>query len=907
MLVTRHLLDSLALALLAGLLAAVLHPAVLRAGEPLIARLAELGYWTVLATVAATALGMGIAKPALAWSWVQSIRAFPRHVGLWFKVGAGVVAWWLVAGGSPHPGGLLLLAIAIVGGAAAGVAISTLRKRCAEHERPSASEWPPDDGPVKDEDESRVPEHADVAARLLNRLGLETDSASVHPPTLALIGSYGSGKTSICHLVEGRYRREKRDRQLAPTCFCWFEAWQYTTPEAAVGGLVETATRTILARCDAPELWRLPQAYAASIHEVGGKWLRAALPLVSGCRSPDGSLRAIGSVLERLGWRLVIFIDDLDRIEAEGRAVQQAIIRALNVLQGVPRVQYVVAVGSAQAHGADGAPALLDLLKLTRFQELVPTLAPSWVMQQLRDDRDCAKGDDTIVCPWARRKPRSLDPLGSPQWPHYKEAQPVAAVLAELIDTPRVLKSVLRETRAIWDGPLRGELNWYDLLLISALKAAEPRTYEWILRDWGLFVHGRAPSIPQADASKKEADAAEMMTHVRGTLQRSTLQRQEAVAKALCLLFPEFASGYSLPWADLRCRELPLDQGLGTSPWTGRSYLERFASGQLDPSDVPDQPTLRFTRHAMDQDIDPEAVRSMFLDSLEKLGGPLEKLVQFGHLLSLEKAMAICDVILDWMADPRRTRAWCAELPELVSYYDPSMYHLGEVVKAAGRQAGTKNAADTVARWLEQVIDRYSQSAWQIPGTLLARLALGAFDACGIKEAEAQALARRLAGALRRDYIDGNRPLLEAIGQDLFSVYGFVQCLRADAEEYAAIRRQLTERLLDQADQDQTHRLKQSVVICLVQTAHRGTGDPEPPLEAYRFPVDGKENDRALELALVIPALRRWASVELPDPRARKAFAAVRQHYGIGDDASAAGAGSAAVAAGADAHGGRAE
>ncbi|MCX5672237.1 MAG: hypothetical protein NTU94_13045 [Planctomycetota bacterium] len=36
---------------------------------------------------------------------------------------------------------------------------------------------------------------------------------------------------------------------------------------------------------------------------------------------------------------------------------------------------------------------------------------------------------------------------------------------------------MLRETRAAWEGGLRGEINWYDLLRANAVKVAEPRGF----------------------------------------------------------------------------------------------------------------------------------------------------------------------------------------------------------------------------------------------------------------------------------------------------------------------------------------------------------------------------------------------------------------------------------------------
>jgi len=68
--------------------------------------------------------------------------------------------------------------------------------------------------------------------------------------------------------------------------------------------------------------------------------------------------------LERLGLRLVIFVDDLDRLEKSAPNAQQAIAQALNQLQNVSNIQYVVAIGPTLTSLVDDKIVTLDLLNL---------------------------------------------------------------------------------------------------------------------------------------------------------------------------------------------------------------------------------------------------------------------------------------------------------------------------------------------------------------------------------------------------------------------------------------------------------------------------------------------------------------------------------------------------------------
>ena len=123
-------------------------------------------------------------------------------------------------------------------------------------------------------------------------------------------------------------------------------------------------------------------------------------------RNPEDIIRALQDVLLRIDKRVIVFVDDFDRLESKSKETQQAIAAALNQLQNLTTVQYVLCVGPMR----EGSGA--DLLKLTRFQELVPEVSGQEVVERMRDLRDEAiRGEQDVYYLWDLMKGGSDDPL----------------------------------------------------------------------------------------------------------------------------------------------------------------------------------------------------------------------------------------------------------------------------------------------------------------------------------------------------------------------------------------------------------------------------------------------------------------------------------------------------------------
>jgi len=904
-LVLVHALDSAILAATAGVIVALLSPWLATAFQPVVKTLVPLGVWGNFCLAILALLSVGALCPRHLLAIVRGLRRFPIHFGLIVKVvlALGVCFGVLLATSEvDQPGAMLLcllrLALAALLGLIAGYCCARITlgwKASQAPGRPHAvmrntsfiggfsTQWMVDDLPIDCEGSNLFPSHGDAAERILNRLLTRPECNSWALPSIAIMGAYGSGKTSLCNLVRDRYfQRRQAGTELPNLLFCRYEAWQYLTGEAAARGLVETATQAILAVADIPELLRLPDQYVAAMKDGGVTLPRFAASLLGSNTAPTTVLSAIGKALERLNIQLVVFVDDLDRIEEKAVQVQQAVTQAINQLQNVPNVQYVVAVGPPRAASYGGSVVTYDLLKLTRFQEIVPKPKPQRIANLLSEARNEALKDTAVYFPWAEVHEEDKDPFAwNEMFAFVMPSGPLSA-LAELLDTPRAIKAALRETEASWNNGLKGEINWYELLLACTLRVAEPALFEWIERDTDLFLSG--PSIIERmnqNVDEKKARGEELRNAVLNSLQRSGIPRQEAVLSVIKQLFPAFAShigdgrgGSDVPhWR----------QGIGYRPPSGRPYIERFLSGCLAEGEIPDQPTLQFIRHIMQNQIDKSTFQSMYLDSREKLTGSMSRFVQFSGLLSLDKALEVCNVIVEWVAEPAHARQW--HTPR--DYPRDMMGDVYEIIMRSDdrslrqfldSQRRYETRERQITSWLEANIAQYATTALALVGALLELFATpGNWNKWAGSENIVKDLWRRFACELRDAFVLGDTPLPSYFTADLLAIRRLVHALRS-ADDYASFRSRLTRKLVDQADNDKTNGLKASVVFSLVEY-ERSVTKEECVAEQYVFGVNKEANDILFDIPLIMGALRRWSGTVLPDPVAQKAFDKLLTEY----------------------------
>jgi hypothetical protein len=769
-------------------------------------------------------------------------------------------------------------------GLLAGGIFASLVKKIRRHSKTVISKqtdeqgldaWLADDKPIEYENESCFPQHCAVARRILKKLLSKPNKEFPVLPNVALIGPYGSGKTSICNLVEDIYSKEKNTQRYPEMIFCRFEAWQFLSAEAAVKNLIDVAAREVLRLADFPELWRIPQKYVEAIKASGSSWSSICGILFGGSDDPEEIVSIIGDALVRLNVRLVIFVDDFDRIEEDTFATQQAVAKALNQLQILPNAQYVISVGptfDVKNRNTTNKPSR-DLLKLTRFQELVPKIDAGEVISLIRKHRDNAMKDSSCYFLWAEIKEGESDPLTyNPLLRRFISILGYSGKLTQLIRKPRQFKSVLRESHAAWEAGLKGEIDWYDLILTNALKVAEPAVFEWIARDRDVFVEEPIEHISGDQSQQYKKYCEELEKQLSDCIESNDPRRYEMIKETVCTLFPAFGTKLNAK-KNMLVPMYEWSQKIACCPNHGQEYIERFFAGVVPDGDIPDQPTLQYIRKVTPGSFNSTEFATKYLSSREKLTGSLNKIVQFAGLIPRRLAYKICETILDWIADPEHAKVW----PEPEKYiYDmlPDVFTILDNADSRLRVPGRDDCvADKKEEWFIRAVQLYTRK----DPLLSSAIVKGAIKrGYGSDKLPKVLLEHFEAGFLKEE----ERLLLPAVSVSRYALAWLLDRL-SKYDGYENFRTELTQKLISEANYDKTNKLKERIVISLISTSHPARSG-EIPIESYTFSVEKQTNERNYDMNLIIPALKKWHTVNWSDEIAKRVFSLLKQEYNVG-------------------------
>ena len=160
--------------------------------------------------------------------------------------------------------------------------------------------WLRDDSPV-DTPAMDLFHHDDVARRMAERLS-QSDAA----PTMALIGSLGSGKLTIGKLVEYRLRNVRHVRLIH------ISLWPFDSTETAVRGILRAIIGELGRHVNVLPLVGLSDDYVTAVEKTAGRYGGIAR-LLRGTSDPEEVLQQFSGIACAAGLRLVLWIEDLER------------------------------------------------------------------------------------------------------------------------------------------------------------------------------------------------------------------------------------------------------------------------------------------------------------------------------------------------------------------------------------------------------------------------------------------------------------------------------------------------------------------------------------------------------------------------------------------------------------------
>jgi hypothetical protein len=532
----------------------------------------------IMLAIADVDIRLALARYAARWGLRHPLTYPP----LWVSGFAGTGMTLLVVGGSSQVRASLRLADdlaavlleigAIFAGCAAAVlgvaAVAATRRGKAKSPPPAAAErlalssfeslreWLRKDQPVVTAADDAFGLAA-IADRVARRL------ASCPPPAQAIVGHYGSGKSSLLelvtqilqHLPEGRRVRLVR-----------VALWPYDTSRAAVEGVIQALVDALGEENDVVALRSVPAAYADAMSAVNG-WL-GALARIHGVQTPTSTLKAIDRVAIATGLQYVVWIEDLERFAGGHEPDEEKLnpIRALLYdLDQLEAVSVVTATTSLSLR--------FDLEKIARFVEEIPRLPELPVARILGTFRTGCREVRDYVDPADPNVRKKLDDLGDAASFSAREifglvSLTVIDALPILCSTPRKLKHALRACLDVWEE-LLGEIDFDDLLVLSILKEGQPDAFALLQQ---FLRHWRGGGRAEERAESQKAWDAELLKLIPDARSRA------AVQAAVKFLFEPEDDDASKPQ--------------GVRQHVHADYWQRATTKQAPPPNERDQPVL---------------------------------------------------------------------------------------------------------------------------------------------------------------------------------------------------------------------------------------------------------------------------------------------------------------------------
>ena len=398
------------------------------------------------------------------------------------------------------------------------------------------------DEPIRSREDDRLSrtELVDtVAAQLLHTDLTESLVVGLNAP-------WGSGKSSFLHMLQESLQSStaQLDRTKKPTII-WFNPWLYRNVEQLVrvffdelGSSLSIGTQwwnalkrglarllTIVGRI-LPCIGRLAGCPALVASVASKQLVRYGDQLAK--ERPLGKLRAkLDRQLARLAQPIVVFVDDIDRLEAD---VTKSLFRMVRLNANFPNVVYVLAFDRQHVErcleGDDRTFARGYLEKIVQVAVDIPAADPTTLVEVFDTAlNDCIKSIDT--------RPLNME--------RYRTV--FDASFAVHFRTIRTIKRYVNGLRLTLP-PVATEVDLVDFMGVEMIRVFHPEIYAKM---------ADARELLTVDALIPELLLENNREEVRVELQQSwfdelteTLdaEKRDAVKKLLQILFPGFAGGF---------------------------------------------------------------------------------------------------------------------------------------------------------------------------------------------------------------------------------------------------------------------------------------------------------------------------------------------------------------------------
>lgn len=282
-----------------------------------------------------------------------------------------------------------------------------------------------------------------------------------HIHTAAILGGFGTGKTSLTHLLES----ELSSNYL----ICRINSWGID-PLQIQKTTIENIVERVSHETSCAELKSIAHRFVSNLKGVSTLGLDILSVFDSLQRDPFVQIEKIDNHLLRIDKKILVIIEDIDR-HNHSQCLLDELLSLLDKFRTTNSIYALITLGSNSNKDIDQFTSTIN--RSIGYYEYIPRLNGAQAKNKIIHHFGCVHPiqfkthSESIVDFWSK--------------PENSIESQAAIELLSSYSNLRELGNIINETLADWDTQLKGQCHLNDLFFMKTLKKFHPKIYDDIL------------------------------------------------------------------------------------------------------------------------------------------------------------------------------------------------------------------------------------------------------------------------------------------------------------------------------------------------------------------------------------------------------------------------------------------